>query len=133
ADTPERSARSRRERSIASRSARTRGPTGANSATALKGAYVITYACTLLLGPREPGHLPRAALLLEGGVARAAAALQDGGCPVSSDLHVRDFRLLDRGHHGGTRRVPKAPYRLRAVAGLGDGLDLPNELPARGG
>src|SRR4051812_9639935 len=46
ADTPLRSARSRSERSIASRSARTRGPSGASSFATVADirAYVITYA-----------------------------------------------------------------------------------------
>src|SRR3954454_10589140 len=62
ADTPERSARSRRERSIASRRTFTRGPTeiASGSADAAIRVYVITYNLTSrCLRPAHAGHPSR--------------------------------------------------------------------------
>src|SRR5437016_3899781 len=73
AETPQRSARSRSERRMASRRERTRGPTAMGSATGAATAiglvYVITYARMLsrrrLLALRRSGDLPAPAHLLE--------------------------------------------------------------------
>src|SRR5262249_38531230 len=87
--TPERSARSRSDRSIASRSARTRGPmwmwVSGVSATATIQTYVITYAARRTLRPMAPFGLPDVLVLAGGGVVGEAwmtgvlAGLEDDG------------------------------------------------------